>query len=285
MSEAEKVGKVGAHGAPTSRGSRSMHQAELVSLDGVPLEAVVHSPQGQSSRGVVIQAHGINADMSEGGMFVRLAGRLADSGFAVLRFSFRGHGNSGGTQRGATIAGEMLDLQAAVEFMTARHEGPVTLVASSFGAVATSLSLPWLDDRLSQIVLWNPVLDLTHTFVDPQLPWGKENYSPEQQRLLHTQGFLVVDDEFELGRVLFEEFQHYRPRDYFVASSVPGLVVHGDRDSAVSYEIARSSAAARRNCDFYTVSGSDHGFDTRAREDEAIEVSIDWLTSNALGTQ
>jgi alpha-beta hydrolase superfamily lysophospholipase len=34
--------------------------------------------------------------MDEGGMFVRLADRLAETGFSVLRFSFRGHGKSGG---------------------------------------------------------------------------------------------------------------------------------------------------------------------------------------------
>jgi alpha/beta superfamily hydrolase len=52
--------------------------------------------------------------MDEGGMFVRLADRLAAKGFDLLRFSFRGHGHSGGTQIGLTIAGEMLDLQAAL---------------------------------------------------------------------------------------------------------------------------------------------------------------------------
>ncbi len=115
-----------------------MHQVELMSCDGLPLEAVVHPAQGSGERGLVVQAHGINADMDEGGMFVRLADRLADTGFTVLRFSFRGHGNSGGSQRGVTIAGEMLDLQAAVEFMTARHGGPLSLVASSFGAVSAT---------------------------------------------------------------------------------------------------------------------------------------------------
>ena len=42
-----------------------------------------------------------------------LAG-LAEAGLEVLRFSFRGHGSSAGTSRGATIAGEMLDLQERI---------------------------------------------------------------------------------------------------------------------------------------------------------------------------
>ena len=47
--------------------------------------------------------------MDEGGMFVRLADRLAAEGFTVLRFSFRGRGKSAGSPRGVTIAGELLD--------------------------------------------------------------------------------------------------------------------------------------------------------------------------------
>ncbi|MCK2237411.1 alpha/beta fold hydrolase [Crossiella sp. S99.2] len=227
--------------------------------------------------------HGITVDMDEGGMFVRLADRLAAAGWTVLRVSFRGHGRSGGTPRGVTIAGEMLDLQTAVDYATVQLSGPLSIVASSFGAVPTSLSLPWMADRLDRVVLWNPVLDLRRTFVEPELPWGKENYSSEQQKLLTTQGFLLVDGAFELGRVLFEEFRRYHPFEEFVASSVPSLVVHGDRDSAVSYDIARQAAAAKPSCAFHTVVGSDHGFDSREREDEAITVTVNWLTGNGGG--
>lgn len=81
-----------------------MRSVELVSVDGVGLDAVLHSRSGPRGRGVVVLAHGITADMDEGGMYVRLADRLAAAGFVVLRFSFRGHGHSGGTQRGVTIA-------------------------------------------------------------------------------------------------------------------------------------------------------------------------------------
>ncbi len=260
-----------------------MRRVELTSIDGIGLEAAVHSATGGESRGAVIQVHGINANMTEGGMFVRLADRLANVGFHVLRFSFRGHGGSGGTQRGATVAGELLDLQAAVEYLEARHPGRLSIVASSFGAVSVSLSLPWLADRLDRLVLWNPVLDLRRTFLTPELPWGRENFSPDQQKLLSVQGFLVLDGEFEVGRVMFEEFQHYRPLDSLMVNAVPALVVHGGRDTAVSYEIAQQAAAARPDTDFYTVQGSDHGFDTREREDEAIAVTATWLVDGDRG--
>ena len=94
--------------------------------------------------------------------------------------------------------------------------------------------------------------------------------------MLGEQGYLLVDGEFELGRVLFQEFRHYRPLECFEASRVPALVVHGDCDTYVSYDIARA-AADRPGAVFRTVVGSDHGFDGREREDEAIEATVGWL--------
>ncbi|GAB2814312.1 alpha/beta fold hydrolase [Actinocorallia aurea] len=248
----------------------------FASVDGVMIDAVINAPY-RKSRGGVVLAHGITVDRDEGGMFVRLAERLAGVGFGVLRFSYRGHGESGGTQEGMTIAGEMLDLQAAVAVARTEFAGPLSLVAASFGAVSSCLSLPYLEGRLARLVLWNPVLDLVRTFVEPELPWGVENFGPDAQAALHDRGYLLVDDEFRLGRVLFEELTRYRPAEAFAASGVPALVVHGDRDSYVSYEIAARAAKERPGTVFHTIKGSDHGFDSREREDEAIEVTVDWL--------
>lgn len=259
---------------------KDVERVGLVSGDEVRLDGVVHPAVGDRGLGVVVLAHGITAEMDEGGMFVRLADRLAGVGWTVLRFSFRGHGGSGGTQRGVTVAGEMLDLDAAVGWAAERcGGGRLVLVASSFGAVPALLLSPYLEGRLGAVVLWNPVLDVRRTFVEPELPWGLENFGPERQGLLGSRGFLVVDGEFELGRVLFEEFRYYgdAPVRSFVSGTTPALVVHGDQDTYVSYEVARDAAAARANCEFHTVVGSDHGFDSREREDEAIDVTARWL--------
>lgn len=247
------------------------------SADGVVLDAALHVPAGHRLRGAVVQTHGINADMDEGGMFRRLAEGLTDEGFGVLRFSFRGHGHSGGGQQGATIAGEILDLQAAVDAARAGFAAPLSVVAASFGSVPTCLSLPYLEPALRSLVLWNPVLDLHRTFVEPILPWAVENFGPAQQALLASQGYFSIEGTFEVGRVMFEEMRHYRPIDNFVSSRVPALMIHSDRDSAVPYDIARAAADTRGGCDFHAVHGSDHGFDAREHEDEAITATISWL--------
>ena len=252
-----------------------MTPIRVTSVDGVSLDAVIHYADGARPRGTAVLAHGLTVDMDEGGMFIRLAERLAETGFSVLRFSYRGHGRSDGTQRGVTIAGELLDLQAIVEYATTTLPEPRAIVAASFGAVSTALSLPYLDG-VERLVLWNPVLDLIRTFVAPELPWGLENFSAAQQHLLHSQGFLRIDGSFELGRVMFEEFQLYHPHAAFTGDGRPALVVHGTHDTYVSFDIARD-AALRRGCDIHPIQGSDHGFDSPEREDEAIQVTVEWL--------
>lgn len=256
----------------------------IASIDGLQLEAAVHSPSSQS-HGTVVLAHGITADMDEGGMFVRLADNLAVSGLTAVRFSFRGHGRSGGTQEGVTIAGEMLDLQAVLKQAEQEYPGPLFIVAASFGAVATLLSLPYLEDRLAGLVLWNPVLDLTRTFLAPELPWGLANFTGDARRQLDVKGYLTVDGCFRLGRVLFEELGRYNPSARFIESERPALVIHGDRDSYVSYNVARKAASVRGNCQFHSVTGSDHGFDSREYEDEAIATTVGWIDALAAQRQ
>ncbi|MGH3569832.1 MAG: hypothetical protein ACRDRH_28235 [Pseudonocardia sp.] len=42
-----------------------------------------------------------------------------------------------------------------------------------------------------------------------------------------TEGALLVDGAFELGRALLTEFSRYRPGEVFGSSDVPALIVHG----------------------------------------------------------
>jgi uncharacterized protein len=246
--------------------------------DGVALDARAHPPHRSSATAAVVLAHGINTDLDEGGMYRRLAARLADVGFGVLRFSFRGHGSSTGSPRGATIAGEMLDVEAATAAARARWPGvPLAVVASSMGAVPVIEAGAFL--RPDVVVLWNPVLDLRRTFVEPELPWGRENFSADAWATADRDGHLLLDGEFEMGRVLLAELHHYEPlRALSRLADTPTLIVHGNLDSYVSFDIARD-AAARLGHDFHTVDGSDHGFDTTAREDEAIDVTTRWLSA------
>jgi len=257
---------------PSSAGG---HALQILAPDGVALDAREHSPSTPPLAAAIL-VHGINTDLDEGGMYARLAGRLAAAGLGVLRFSFRGHGRSGGSPRGATIAGEMLDVEAAAAEARTRWPGvPLVVVAASMGAVPVIETASFL--RPDLLVLWNPVLDLRRTFVEPELPWGHDNFSVAAWAAADRDGFLLLDGEFEVGRVLLGELRRYQPlRSLTELPTTPTLVVHADKDSCVSFDVAQHTAE-RLGHDFHAVAGSDHGFDTRDREDEAIDVTVKWI--------
>jgi len=246
------------------------------SIDTILLEAAVVYGTTEIDRGTIILVHGITATMDEGGMYKRLAIRLSDVGFTVIRFSFRGHGKSGGTQEGMTIAGEILDLLSIWNYVKERSESPCSIIASSFGAVSTLEMIHLLRTAPTSIVLWNPVLDLDNTFLNPTLPWGIANFGQGRLPELEKKGFLLIDNHFRLGLALWNEFSLYKPLDKLLYSTLPNLIVHGRYDTSVSYEIAASASKRLHTSSFFSVD-ADHGFSPASTEETVIAKTVDWL--------
>ncbi|MBD0738110.1 alpha/beta hydrolase [Streptomyces sp. CBMA29] len=134
-----------------------------------------------------------------------------------------------------------------------------------------------LAQRLARLVLWNPVLDLRRTFLEPELPWGVANFGPGPVKGLAEHGELLIGGRFALGRVLFAELAAHRPVDAFTAGGPPALVLHGDRDDCVSFDIARDVAATLPHWEFRPLPGAGHGFHSPEHESEAISVTARWL--------
>jgi pimeloyl-ACP methyl ester carboxylesterase len=254
----------------------------IETYDGVTLDAVLTRPVGdaQSDR-TIVMAHGITVDLNEGGMFKRLADQLASDGWTVLRFSFRGHGASTGTQRGVTVAGETIDLECAVSAFRDRIGfDPQVVLGSSFGAVSTGLLTPLLLRRgLRAIVLWNPVLDVAGTFVAARTPWAAENFTPENLDQLEGDGYMMLDGTFTVGFALASEMAHVDARPHFVEADIPLLVVHGDQDQSVAYAESQRLVELASNAQLKTIVGSDHGFSGSDFVDQAIASTREWLSA------
>jgi alpha/beta superfamily hydrolase len=257
-----------------------MGEWDLVSVDGIALDVVVHEAAAEPPRNLIVLVHDLARDRDQRGVFNQLADRLAEDGSTVVRFSFRGHGASAGTQRGFTTAGAMLDLTAVVDEAARRWSAPLTVLAVGFGAVPTCQSLGYLDRRgLTRLILWSPVLDLRRTFLEPELPWGERYGGKAAQEQLSQQDFVHIEDSFELGRVLFEEFALYQPELEFVASRVPTLMVTSSEDEFTSTAIATDAAVTMGKCQVYEVAEADHDFGQPGTADEAIRETVMWMSA------
>lgn len=94
-------------------------------------------------------------------VFVSFARELAARGYAVLRFDFRGHGDSDGYFEEATIESYQTDIEAAAVALrerapSVRHLG---LLGLRLGATLAALVAERSATGVDRLVLWDPIID------------------------------------------------------------------------------------------------------------------------------
>lgn len=250
------------------------------SLDDMRLDARLL--KAKRPIGSVLLVHGFGVDLHEEGTFDEVTRHLAERDLSVARFSFRGHGQSGGTQEGMTIAGERMDLSAAYAWLTANLAPPYAILAASFGAVATALQLGALRPAPEALLLWNPVLNLQHVFVEPTTSWGKQNFGRKALSVAREKGYALVDGSFRAGFVLMEEFQLYQGNlGSQRLRTQHTLIYHGTSDTYVPIGDSRH-LIAYHNIELKEVEGAGHGFPEPDSEEAVIKGSVTWLAKQLL---
>ncbi|MCD6300840.1 MAG: alpha/beta fold hydrolase [Staphylothermus sp.] len=169
------------------------------------------------------------------GFYSELAEKLCFRGFASLRFDFRGHGESEGYQREFSVIEQILDIKASIKEISKIWKGPISIIATSFGAGATIIYTALYGSRINTLILISPVIDYVATFLKPTTPWTKEEFSKERMKTLETNGYLELNGTFDIGAKLVEELKLIKPYEYIKMLKIPVLTIHGDKDTMVPF--------------------------------------------------
>ncbi len=238
--------------------------------------AVLHSPERKTDSGIIL-AHGITVDKNEDGIFIDLAKELSKQGHTILRFDFRGHGESDLKSKDFTITTELEDLATSVDFMRNAGFTRLGLLGASFGGGTSSIFVGKNPNSVNCFALWNPLVDYNEVF-NPRLPWTVRNFTPENFKLLETQGYFDLEKKFRVGKKLFDEMKRVRPWQYFEKIKCPTLIVHGNKDSYVSYQkVLRFSFLLKGLSKFETIENAEHGFHKTWERKKAIELTVNWF--------
>ncbi|OGG02686.1 hypothetical protein A2W14_05145 [Candidatus Gottesmanbacteria bacterium RBG_16_37_8] len=213
-------------------------------------------------------------------MFAPLSKKLADLGYGVFRFDFRGHGESGGRSVEMTIEGELADLEAAVREVKRKGFKKIGLLGASFGGGTATIFAALKRKELQFLCLWYPVLNYDHTFINPYLPWLK-NQMARMRRDLEEKGWTTIPNDgkpFRIGKKLFDEMNWYFPYKELAKIRLPVVIIHGDNDSYVPYKdsleyIKNKPGEAK----LITIKGADHGFggeNEKLYKEEAINKTV-----------
>lgn len=236
-------------------------ETEFRSLDGTRLCGTLVRPPVETGRTAVL-VHGAGVTREEGGFFSRLAVGLADVGFTSLRFDFRAHGESEGTQAELTLCGVANDIRAAVEHAAAETGvGQVALIGASFGGGLSAMFAANYPGHVSRLVLFNPLINYKRRFVDEKPYWVDDYINDEAGRKLAANGALGHSTSFALSRAVLNEVFYLRPDLAVEKIGTPTLIMHGTKDTFIPVEssreyITRIPAPAR----LVEIEGAQHGF-------------------------
>ncbi|MBI3649949.1 MAG: alpha/beta fold hydrolase [Acidobacteria bacterium] len=160
------------------------------------LEALLKEPEGDILRAAIVcHPHPLFGGTMHNKVVYRLAKAFQDSGFATLRFNFRGTQQSAGAHDYGR--GEPDDVRSAMQFIAARYpQAQVWVAGFSFGAVMT-LKAACTDSKVHALVLAG-------------LPVSKfGEYDWHQAALCDQPKLLVQGANDEFGSVAdLEDFYH-----------------------------------------------------------------------------
>jgi pimeloyl-ACP methyl ester carboxylesterase len=252
----------------------SVEKVLYQSIDGIALAGVFTAPP--VTRAFVVMIHGLNVDKDEWhGFYQDMAAAFHDAGIASLRFDTRGHGESGGSQLDLSVTGATLDVRASIREVRKRWNGRVGLIATSFGAGPALFVATEMQETVPRVALIAPVLDYQATFLQPTSDWAAASFTRKALRELDDRGYVLLDGEFKLSARVIEEFRWLEPHRVLRSLAAPVLLIHGDRDSMVPFELSEKYFWQGEGSKFIRIPGADHGFPDYDDEEGTGPKSLD----------
>jgi len=248
------------------------------------LFGVIHRPMVPGKRPAVLFCQGFEGNKcGKHRVYVTLAEKLVQLGFVVLRFDYRGYGDSEGDFQEVTIEGEISDILKAVEFLAHDEQvdkDRICLFARSLGGPVALAAAARLG-TIKNIVLWAPVF--SSTFWKDLWLVSKSPMITDQQKQAMSRFQNQIPNKLFLSQFFNLDIMKYLP----ALNEVPILLVHGERDAVVNiehsidYEKARQGAKGPTR--FVRLPNMEHDFSHLQDQAIAFRETCEWLKAG--GTQ
>ena len=215
----------------------------------------------------ILMSHGLESS-KDGNKWQALAPRFYDTGFASLRFSYRGCGEgkerSEGEFEDTSLTGRISDYRAATDFLQRAgiNTARIGAIGSSFGG---TVALAARDERIRAMV----------TLATPShFP------SPSEERLaqIRDKGYFELGSGKRLRAGFHEDLSRYNIYEEVKKIYCPLLIIHGSLDDVVpvehAYALYRHANEPKR---LEVIEGANHSFDESEHLDKVISLSLEWF--------
>jgi hypothetical protein len=221
--------------------------------EGQRVAGMLHLPD-EPNPPCVIASHGLLSS-KESTKYIALGEQLSQAGIALLRFDFRGIGESEGRWEEDTVSRRITDLRSAIKFVgsDARFKNKIGLLGSSLGGYVT-LIVAASDKEIKASVIW-------------ATPFHLDGLELKQD----------VEGMPPLGRAFFEDLPKHR-----LSPLLPGvskcMVIHGEADELVpvdqAWEIFQGLGSPK---EIHVIESADHRLTEPNHRQRAMDLSIEWF--------
>jgi uncharacterized protein len=254
-----------------------IREAMTLENEGEKIFSVLHRPlHSQPVPAVVICPGFAGNKCGKFRIFVTLGKQLAERGIAVLRFDYRGAGDSEGEFHDMTLEGKVSDALKCLNFLAKDPQIDPTrlgLLGRSLGGTIAVLVARRFR-MIRSLVLWAPIFRSD--------PWRElwesfnSNQKPDQikQEMLPPLPVDIPNLEF-----LSQFFTLNLQRELEELKQIPLLHIHGELDHIVKIEHAKDFEKARLGLDntrFIQLPKSDHDFSDFREQAIAIQETCQW---------
>ncbi len=221
--------------------------------EGLMIAGILHLPD-KARAPYVIASHGMlsNKDSEK---YVALGEKLSQEGIGLLRFDFRGCGESEGTLAESTVTARIADLGAAMEF-TRSYRGlgkRIGLLGSSLGGYI-SLVKAAMNPEVRAVVIW-------------ATPFHLDGIESKQD----------VEGMPSLGEAFFADLSKHRLLPLLPKIS-NCLVIHGETDEIVpvdqAWEIFNGLGTYK---EIRILEKADHRLTDASHRQRATDLSVGWF--------
>jgi len=221
--------------------------------EGQKVSGVLHLPDVWSGA-CVIASHGLLSS-KDSVKYISLGEKLSREGFSMLRFDFRGIGESEGRIEDDTVSRRIADLGAAIDFIKSRQDlgNRLGLLGSSLGGYI-SLIRASMEQEIRTVVLWATPFHLDNLKSNK----GGEGYEPPAE-------------------AFFKDLPKHRLLPLLPKVS-NGMVIHGEKDELVpvdqAWEIFHGLCAPK---EIHIIEGADHRLTDPKHRQRAMDLTVDWF--------
>ena len=220
--------------------------------EGYRISGILHRPD-EKDPPCVIASHGLLSS-KDSEKYIALGERISKEGIAMLRFDFRGIGESEGRIEEDTVSRRVADLGSAIAFVKSFSGmgNRIGLLGSSLGGYVSLIGAS-REKGIKAVVLW-----ATPFHLDDLGSKGTEQHPlPE--------------------RAFFDDLPRYR-----LSPLLPKIsncfVIHGEKDELVpvdqAWEVFHTLGAPK---EIHVIEGADHRLTDPSHRQRAIDLSVDWF--------